>query len=120
MDAKCVQASQERGLLDGVNALVGDQGDKKTLARWKGSVAGDWDVIIDDGGHRNKMIATSFNALWPRLTPGGVYFIEDIQLGRTLMYDDSNGTAVAADWLQMLAAQVVLGRERWGEDGCCV
>ena len=28
------------------------------------------------------------------------------------MYDDSNGTAVAADWLQMLAAQVVLGRER--------
>ena len=38
----------------------------------------DLDIIIDDGGHKADQHITSFNALWSRLKPGGIYVIEDV------------------------------------------
>jgi hypothetical protein len=38
------------------------------------------DIIIDDGGHRYNEMKNSFLRLWPRLSPGGVYIIEDLRL----------------------------------------
>ena len=35
-------------------------------------------VIVDDGGHRNYMILNAFWSLWPIVSPGGLYFIEDL------------------------------------------
>ena len=37
-----------------------------------------FDVIIDDGSHQCLHIVRSFNALFPKLRPGGVYIIEDL------------------------------------------
>ena len=37
------------------------------------------DVVIDDGSHRLKDQIKSFNILWPKLNPGGIYIIEDIR-----------------------------------------
>ena len=37
-----------------------------------------FDVIIDDGSHRVFDQIASFDILWPRVKPGGHYFIEDI------------------------------------------
>lgn len=37
-----------------------------------------WDLIIDDGGHRAHNIQTSYETLWPFVSPGGLYAIEDV------------------------------------------
>lgn len=55
-DAACVKKAQENGQLTGIHALTGDQGDKKQLYSWVEESGGGFDVIIDDGGHRNAHI----------------------------------------------------------------
>ena len=82
-NAPCVQKAKERNMLDGIHVVTGDQSDPATLQRWvKESNGGNFDIIIDDGGHKNCQISTSFDYLWPALLPGGYYFIEDLQVGR--------------------------------------
>jgi len=81
-NATCVEVSTRQGKLDGFNTLVGDQGDDNTLDDWIRKSGGEFDVVIDDGGHHNCQITTSFDKLWPELKPGGLYFIEDMQVGK--------------------------------------
>jgi Methyltransferase domain len=38
---------------------------------------GDFDIIIDDGGHFSNQIIAAFNNAWPLLGRGGLYFVED-------------------------------------------
>lgn len=38
---------------------------------------GDFDIIIDDGGHFSNQIIAAFGNAWPLLGPGGLYFVED-------------------------------------------
>jgi Flp pilus assembly protein TadD len=40
---------------------------------------GPFDVIIDDGSHRNEHVVESFRILWPTLVDGGIYIAEDVQ-----------------------------------------
>ena len=40
---------------------------------------GPFDIIIDDGSHVGEHVAISFQALFPALTDGGLYLIEDLQ-----------------------------------------
>lgn len=37
------------------------------------------DIIVDDGSHKFKHQIKSFEILFPRLNPGGIYVIEDIE-----------------------------------------
>lgn len=37
-----------------------------------------WDIIIDDGSHREEHVWTTLRALWKRLSPGGLYIVEDL------------------------------------------
>jgi hypothetical protein len=80
-DATCV--ANNRDWLGRVKTVTGDQGDPATLDRWITETGGNFDFIIDDGGHRNSQIINSFTKLWPTVKPGGLYFIEDLQVGRT-------------------------------------
>ena len=41
------------------------------------------DIVIDDGSHHAEHQRSSFEALWPHVAPGGLYFIEDIQCSYT-------------------------------------
>lgn len=41
---------------------------------------GKFDIIIDDGGHLYHQQKASFEVLWAELAPGGLYFIEDLQV----------------------------------------
>ena len=81
-DAACVQESVRRGWLPGIRTLTGDQSDPAVTARWLRESGGAFDAIIDDGGHSNWQIRSTFSALWPAVKPGGFYFIEDMQAGR--------------------------------------
>ncbi|VAV98531.1 hypothetical protein MNBD_ALPHA07-1072 [hydrothermal vent metagenome] len=40
---------------------------------------GPFDIIVDDGSHRNEHIVESFELLFPTLAPGGIYVAEDVQ-----------------------------------------
>lgn len=84
-DARCVEANRDTSLT-GLNVLVGDQSDPDTLRKWITDSGGGFDVVIDDGGHTNCQIWTSFQALWPEVKKGGLYFIEDMQVARNKNY----------------------------------
>ena len=75
-DAKCVEKAVKNGMLDGIHPLTGDQGNVTVLDGWIEQSGGNFDVIIDDGGHNTCQIWTSFLKLWPGLKSGGLYFIE--------------------------------------------
>lgn len=106
-NAACV-ARHQNDSLRGVHTLTGDQGDAITLDKWirASTQNGLFDVIIDDGGHSNSQIKTSFDKLWPYLELGGFYFLEDLQVGRWKIYDETKGRAVMADvlkdWIEQL------------------
>lgn len=63
---------------DRVSVLRGSQIDAEFLA---GVVAtrGPFDIIIDDGSHRNEHVIESYGILFPTLAPGGIYVAEDVQ-----------------------------------------
>lgn len=78
-DGECVEKSLAAGKLEGIHPLVGDQNDIPTLDKWIDQSGGaNFDVVIDDGGHQQCQIWTTFQKLWPHLQPRGLYFIEDL------------------------------------------
>lgn len=65
--------------IPGVEFRRADQADAKTLSKISDEVGG-WDVVVDDASHLSPHTIASFKALWPRVTPGGFYFVEDLQV----------------------------------------
>lgn len=80
-DEECLIKAKNEGKLEGLNLLIGDQGDVDVLDSWISKSGGKFDIIIDDGGHHNCQILNTFKKLWPQLNPGGYYFIEDLHVG---------------------------------------
>ena len=65
----------------GLDRYIYTEGDQSSEAFWKEFIdqkLGQWDVIIDDGGHYANQVQTSFQCLWPHIKPGGLYCIEDL------------------------------------------
>jgi hypothetical protein len=61
----------------GVKIFIGDQGDREfltSLARTLPTI----DILIDDGGHTMEQQIRTFEALFPRVAPDGVYLCEDL------------------------------------------
>lgn len=115
-DARCVANGHKLRKFekDKINTLVGDQSNEDTLRSWVANAGADvpsglFDVIIDDGGHANRMILASFGVLWGALKPGGTYFIEDLQVGRHPAFNGKNShIPVVADVMQMWIEQLAL------------
>jgi hypothetical protein len=42
-----------------------------------GTLGGQFDLIVDDGGHDGAVVRRSFALLWPLVRPGGYYVVED-------------------------------------------
>jgi hypothetical protein len=57
---------------------LGDQENKTFLKKLVAEYGQEFDIIIDDGGHRSSQIIASFEILWPIVAPGGYYIIEDM------------------------------------------
>ena len=107
-DAECAQKLNGTGALKGINILVGNQESNVTLNEWVATTGGNFDVIIDDGGHTNAQIRNSFDILFAKaLLPGGFYFIEDLQVGRSKKYAVA-GVPVMADIIQSYIDQLLI------------
>ena len=68
IDPQCKQYEETN-----IKVLIGDQHDVKFLES-----LGDFDIIIDDGGHTMTQQQTSLKWLMPQLREGGIYVIEDL------------------------------------------
>lgn len=56
----------------------GDQSDPTFWKCFAVDCGEDWDIVVDDGGHCNDQIITTFDGLWTHLRLGGLYCIEDL------------------------------------------
>ncbi|MCK0141257.1 tetratricopeptide repeat protein [Aliiroseovarius sp. F20344] len=69
---------------------------------------GPFDIIVDDGSHRNEHIVESYHILFPSLTPGGIYIAEDVQtsfhprFGGSLTLDEPNSVGFFGNLLRKL------------------
>jgi cephalosporin hydroxylase len=70
-----------------VHVRIGDQTDTKFLGRVLEEF-GPFDTVLDDGGHTPKQMIESFQYLFPRLDPGGVYIVEDVCANYWTIYRD--------------------------------
>ena len=59
-----------------VKVLIGDAGNRDRLDELLDEE--EFDIIIDDGSHQSSDVIEAFQALLPRLAPGGKYFVEDL------------------------------------------
>ncbi|NGX37151.1 MAG: L-olivosyl-oleandolide 3-O-methyltransferase [Chlamydiae bacterium] len=57
---------------------LADQGNPEDLKRVIETTGGEFDVIIDDGGHCMKQQIVSFIELFPHIKSGGMYIVEDL------------------------------------------
>jgi hypothetical protein len=67
----CKAVEEER-----VEVFIGDQADRHFLRSLAGRVPR-IDILIDDGGHRMQQQIRTFEELFPRIEPNGVYLCED-------------------------------------------
>ncbi len=70
-----------------VHVRIGDQTDTRFLQAVLDEF-GPFDTVLDDGGHTPKQMITSFQHLFPRLAPGGVYIVEDVCANYWMIYRD--------------------------------
>lgn len=55
-----------------------DQTNSEALTRLCDEYGG-FDIVIDDGSHFNEQVIKSFQVLFPRLRPNGIYAVEDME-----------------------------------------
>lgn len=72
INPRCARLDGEAG-----RVRIGSQDDRDFLADVVAEMGG-VDVVLDDGSHVMKHIRASLQALFPRLTEGGIYMIEDL------------------------------------------
>jgi hypothetical protein len=80
---------------DRINIHIGDQTDVTFL----NNIVKEhkhFEIILDDGGHSWKQQIISFETLFPQLSPGGMYFIEDMHTSYVAksIWDDYHITGV--------------------------
>jgi len=62
---------------DTIKTFIADQANRKQLKDFIDTYGGDFDIILDDGGHSMEQQQVSFGYLFRHLKPGGYYIIED-------------------------------------------
>ena len=88
--------------------ITGDQANYTDLASWVQISAGDFDIIIDDGGHNFTQQLNSLMYLFKyALKPGGMYFMEDLLTSINVNYADAPESPV--DKIAIWTKQLMLG-----------
>ncbi len=86
----------------GTVTVICGQDDPELPARLA-AISPQWDLIADDASHDGTLTAATFRLLWPLISPGGFYVVEDwmVALPSWPAYDGSMLTAVTG-FLQLL------------------
>ncbi len=72
IDTRCLNMVEP-----GIEIVVGDQQDPKTHALLREKY-GDFDIVIDDGGHTMQQQIVTFQEMYPAVKTGGLYITEDL------------------------------------------
>ncbi|KIM98372.1 hypothetical protein OIDMADRAFT_167198 [Oidiodendron maius Zn] len=91
-DVECTHRWAELQWIPGTTVFLGDQADLSFLDKFIETTGGNFDVIIDDGGHHMHEQITSIKKLWKTIKPGGVYFCEDLETSYFPMFDGDPST----------------------------
>ena len=62
--------------VEGTTIIVGDQSSPEFWDEQLASI-GEIDCFVDDGGHTSTQMRVTFDKVWPKITPGGVFICED-------------------------------------------
>jgi limonene-1,2-epoxide hydrolase len=76
----------------GVDIVIGDQSSPEFWAEFA-RAHGDFDVILDDGGHSMQQQIVTFKEAWPLLRFGGVFMTEDLHTSYWRDYGGGLGNA---------------------------
>ena len=88
IDVRCAEYEEDQ-----ITIHIGDQRSPPGLSAL--------DVVIDDGSHEIADQQASLDALWPKLTEGGVYLIEDCHQGWPRAPVDATSAALYP-WVMVL------------------
>lgn len=72
----------------GISTFVADQSNREDLELCIDNFGGDFDVILDDGGHAMDHQQVSLGYLFQYIKPGGMFIIEDIHTSLPAYYPD--------------------------------
>jgi hypothetical protein len=84
---------------DNVKTFVYNQENKDDLLEFISKCGGDFDLIIDDGGHTMKQQQLSFGVLFKYVKSGGLYIIEDLHTSNRDGYRTNNDIVTTLDML---------------------
>lgn len=104
VDPRCVELGD-----DIAEVRIGSQNDPAFLASVVAEMGG-VDVVLDDGSHVAAHQRTSFDTLFPLLTDGGVYMIEDVH---TSYWDRWGGGYLRPGSIIQVAKGLVDGLHKW-------
>jgi hypothetical protein len=79
IDENCAKYATPR-----TKVIIGDQSNVEFLR-----TLGEFDIIVDDGGHTMVQQQNSFNTLFPAMNPGGIYVVEDLHTSFWPQFADS-------------------------------
>lgn len=85
---------------------IADQSNPKDLAKVIQTTGGEFDLILDDGGHTMKQQIASFSFLFPHLKSGGLYIIEDLHTSYWPEYGGGNNPNTTMAFLKRLLDDV--------------
>ena len=71
----------------GIHTYIADQSDREDLQTFIEASGGEFDVIIDDGGHFMDHQQVSLGFLFQHLNEGGLYIVEDVHTSIPAYYD---------------------------------
>lgn len=73
-----------------VHIIIGDQNNEEDLKKIINTVP-PIDILIDDGSHMQSHVIKSFLTLFPHISPGGIYFVEDLHTSYWSHYEGGIG-----------------------------
>jgi hypothetical protein len=84
--------------------FIGNQGRVTHLYLMTQKLGGEYDLVIDDGGHTMWQQQLSFAFLWPLVKPGGWYIIEDLHTSLHSKYGADHAPETTLEMVERLIA----------------
>jgi cephalosporin hydroxylase len=98
IDSNCLKFSNQN---ENIKVIIGDQENVDFL-----NSLGDYDIIIDDGGHTINQQLVTFNTMFPKLSSGGWYVIEDLHTSYWPQFGGEKDAFTTIEFLKTLVDDI--------------